>query len=134
MSANRQYLASIDSAHKTLKIYKVNNNPEHAFDIDITDMTQTFGVYLTADAVLVTDFAEGKLCKYALSVSSQPIWTCASLNAPAGIATDESGYIYVTSNESPKINIIPPEGNKTKQDLLYFGVNEAGTCSFYILL
>ena len=107
LSAYKDYIASIDSVNKTLKVFS-STTEEHLFDIQLTDFQSPYGVHLTADAVLVTDSTGGKLCKYALTSSSVPIWTCTGLPEPAGITTDESGFIYVCN--ATIINIISPAG------------------------
>ena len=85
------------------------------FDIDMTDMGDLFGVHLIREAVLITDLHGGKLSKYALSTSPQPIWTCTGLQHPTGISTDESGNIYVTSTSAPTIYVVTPEGKKSDE-------------------
>ena len=72
LSADRNYVASIDYVHKLLKIFE-STNAEHMFDIDMTYMGDLFGVHLIREAVLITDLNGGKLSKYALSISPQPI-------------------------------------------------------------
>ena len=109
LSANKDYIASIDFANKTLKIFS-STTEEHLFDIQLTDFKHPYGVHLTADAVLVTDLDAGKLCKYSLTASFEPIWTCSGLPRPSGITTDECGFIYVCNTLKPLINIISPVG------------------------
>ena len=111
ISANKEYVASLDYVNKTLKVFSSIDN-EHLFDIQLTGMKRPYGVHLTSDGVLVTDFVGGKLSKYSLSPSDEPLWTCTGLHNAAGITTDESGFIYVTSTLLPAINIISPEGNQ----------------------
>ena len=109
LSANKDYIASIDYVNKALKVFS-STTEEHLFDIQLTGFKHQYGVHLTADGVLVTDLSGGKLCKYALTSSSVPIWTCTGLPEPAGITTDESGFIYVCNGNKPIINIISPAG------------------------
>jgi hypothetical protein len=80
-------------------------NEEHQFDIQLPDEQNPYGVHLTSDAALVTFYAGGKLCKYALSPSPDPIWTCEGLEVPSGVTTDVSGFIYVADLRDPIINI-----------------------------
>ena len=110
ISANKEYVASVDYVNKTLKVFS-SINKEHLFDIQLTGMQRPYGVHLTSDGVLVTDFPGGDLCKYSLSPSDEPLWTCYGLRKPSGIMTDESGFIYVTSTGSHSICFISPEGN-----------------------
>ena len=109
MSANKDYIASIDSVNKTLKVFS-STTEEHLFDIQLTDIQRPCGVHLTDDAVLVTDSVGGKLCKYTLTPSPEPIWTCTRLPHPGGITTDEAGFIYLCNSDKPIINIISPLG------------------------
>ena len=109
LSANKDYIASIDFVNKTLKVFS-STTEEHLFDIQLTDIQHPYGVHLTADGVLVTDSTGGKLCKYTLTPSPEPIWTCTGLHKPGGITTDESGFIYVTDVNGPMIRIISPLG------------------------
>ena len=94
LSSNKDNIASIDFVSKTLKVFS-STTEEHLFDIQLTDFQSPYGVHLTADGVLVTDCPGGKLCEYALTSSSVPIWTCTGFFEPTGITTDESGFIYV---------------------------------------
>ena len=67
LSSNKDYIASIDYVNKTLKVFS-STTEEHLFDIQLTDFESPYGVHLTADAVLVTDFhSNGKVSKYALT-------------------------------------------------------------------
>ena len=109
LSANADYIASIDYVNKTLKVFS-STTEEHQFDIQLTDFQHPYGVHLTADGVLVTDYTGGKLCKYSLTASPEPIWTCTGLPRPSGITTDEVGFIYVCNPTKPIINIISPVG------------------------
>ena len=109
LSANQDYIASFDWVNKTLKVFS-STTEEHLFDIKLTDIQHPYGVHLTADGVLVTDWTGGKLCKYSLTASPEPIWTCTGLPYAGGIATDESGFIYVTDVNGPIIHIISPSG------------------------
>jgi hypothetical protein len=92
-----------------LKLFSTINE-EHQFDIQLTKQQDPYGVHLTSDAALVTFLEEGKLCKYALSPSPDPIWTYEGLKGPTGVTTDESGFIYVASACESTINIISAEG------------------------
>ena len=109
ISANKEYMASLDFVNKTLNVFSTINI-EHLFDIQLTGMERPYGVHLTADGVLVTDFIGGKLSKYSMSSSYEPLWTCNGLREPSGITTDESGFIYVSSMVS-EIYIISSEGD-----------------------
>ena len=95
--------------NKTLKVFS-STTEEHLFDIQLTDFQHPYGVHLTADGVLVTDMNGGKLCKYTLTASPEPIWICTGLPRPSGITTDELGFIYVCNTGTPIINIISPVG------------------------
>ena len=108
LSANKDYIASIDYVNRALKVFS-STTDEHLFDIQLTDFQSPYGVHLTGDAVLVTDWKGGKLCKYSLTASPEPIWTCTIPNA-GGITTDESGFIYVTDLDGPLIGIVFPSG------------------------
>ena len=112
ISANKEYVASLDIVNKTLKVFSSITN-EHLFDIQLTGMHRPYGVHLTSDGVLVTDLRGGKLSKYSLWPSAEPIWICNGLlNKPSGITTDEPGfiYMYVAGTRSPAIYIISPKG------------------------
>mgnify|MGYP001797466232 CR=1 FL=1 len=74
ISANKEYMASLDIVNKTLNVFSTINN-EHLFDIQLTGMERPYGVHLTSDGVLVTDFIGGKLSKYSMSSSYEPLWT-----------------------------------------------------------
>ena len=112
ISANKEYVASVDYVNKTLKVFSSIDN-EHLFDIQLPGMQHPYGVHLTSDGVLVTDWKGGKLSKFSLLPSDDPlwIWTCKELNKAGGITTDESGFIYVAGTSSLAIYIISPEGN-----------------------
>ena len=109
LSANKDYIASIDSVNKTLKVFS-STTEEDLLDIQLTKFQHLYGVHLTADGVLVTDLNGGKLCKYALTSSPNPIWTCTGLPQSGGITTNESGFVYVCNTNKPIINIISPLG------------------------
>ena len=110
ISANKEYLASLDYVNNTLKVFSSINN-EHLFDIQLTGMKRPYGVLLTTDGVLVTEVNGAKLSKYSLSPSAEPLWSCNGLHhEPSGITTDESGFIYVTSHNMPIIHLISPKG------------------------
>ena len=109
LSANADYIASIDFVNKTLKVFS-STTEEHLFDIQLTDFQHPYGVHLTADGVLVTDLNGGKLCKHPLTPSPEPIWTYTGLPKPAGITTDEAGFIFLCNASKPIINIISPVG------------------------
>ena len=114
LSANKDYIASIDFVNKALKVFSFTTE-EHLFDIQLADFQSPYGVHLTADAVLVTDYTGGKLCKYALTPSPDPTWTCTGLPSPAGITTDGAGFIYLCNTRKPIINIISPVGKCLSQ-------------------
>ena len=116
ISANKEYVASLDIVTQTLKVFSSFNN-EHLFDIQLTGMQRPYGVHLTSDGVLVTELTGGKLSKYSLSPSAEPLWSCNGLHhEPSGITTDESGFIYVTSHNMPIIHLISPEGQHCLED------------------
>ena len=104
-------MASLDFVNKTVKLFSSINN-EHLFDIHLSSIQRPYGVHLTSDGVLVTDYIGGKLNKYSLLPSDEPLWTFTGLHKPTGITTDESGFIYVAGLHSLEIHIIMPEGNK----------------------
>jgi hypothetical protein len=122
LSANKEYLASIDIVNKTLMVFS-STNDTHQFTIPLTDLQIPCGVHLTSDAVLVTDLQEGKLYKYALSPSPVRLWVCSGLPGASGIDRDESGFIYVTSSISPNIYIISPGGECSHRIVLLQSMN-----------
>ena len=107
-SEEAEYVAILDYVNKTLKVFSSIDN-EHLFDIPLTGIEQPLGVHLTSDGVLVSDFRDGKLSKYSLTPSEEPLWTCNGLREPSGITTDELGCIYVTSKNVPIIHLISPK-------------------------
>ena len=109
LSANTDYIASVDCMNEVLKIFS-SVTEEHLFDIQLTGFQYPYGVHLTNDAVLVTDVRTGRLNKYALTPSPEPIWTCTVLPSAGGLSTDESVFIYVTVGDKPIIYIISPSG------------------------
>ena len=48
ISANKEYVASLDFVNKTLKVFSSINN-EYLIDIQLTGMQQPYGVHLTSD-------------------------------------------------------------------------------------
>lgn len=107
-SANESTTASAYLVSKTLKLFSTGQND--LLDINLTDMGRPHGVHVLTSTVLVTDLKGGCLYKYDLLDSKNPIWICRNLFRPAGIATDDSDFIYVSSNDKPIIYIISPEG------------------------
>ena len=109
LSTNKDHLASVDFINKVVKVFTINKL-EHVLDISLAEMKRPYSVHIISDGVLVTDFFGDQPCKYGISPSSGKLWTCEGLVCPTRIATDESGFIYVTSHNTPKIYIISPDG------------------------
>ena len=109
LSVNKNHLASIDLVNKVVKIFSTMKH-EHILDISLAEMKHPYSVHIISDGVLITEFFGDQLCKYGISPSSGKLWTCEGLVYPTGIATDESGFIYVASHNTPKTYIISPNG------------------------
>jgi hypothetical protein len=109
VAVNKDHLVIIDHTNNLLKFFSTIKE-EHRFDIQLPEGLLPHRLHLTSDAALVTFYGEGKLRKYALSPSPDPIWTCEGLEVPSGVTTDVSGCIYVAYLHDPIINIFSPEG------------------------
>ena len=110
MSATDHRIAGIDKVNKQLRVYSAAG--DHQFDISLTDMKSPRGVHLLPDdsAVLVTDRDGGELRKYPLTAAAKPVWRHGGIIGPSGVATDESGLIYVCSLSREKMYLIPQNG------------------------
>ena len=107
-SINKHYIVHIEYTSNILKVFS-SANERHLFDIKLRKLKELYATLITDDTVLVTDAGGGKLCKYNLSPSPDPIWTYDGLLEPSGIAVDESGFIYLTGFDTQTVHIICPE-------------------------
>ena len=110
-SVSDSMIADIDYASKQLMIYTITGN--HLYNIDINDMSYPRGVHIppAGDSVFLSGGeSEGEVRKYELQARRHhlPVWRCTGLTHPGGIATDQSGNIYVVHGE--KIYQISPQG------------------------
>ena len=107
-SINKHYIVHNEMTSNTLKVFS-SANETHLFDIRLKELEYPFCTLIADDTVLVTDAERGKLCKYNLSPSPDPIWTYDGLLEPSAIAVDESGFIYLAAFDTHTVHIICPE-------------------------